>query len=279
MDILKNIFERASIRSYEPEPAAATELEEVRCAGEAAEALTRVEMRFHLRTHDEIGKEVKGLIGNYGKTVLAPNYIVLASQEGDGYLTDAGFRFEQMILEATRRGLGTCWVGSLFKEASLRSCLGLDDSWRVLVLTPIGHSAEPTFLSQALRSLSRSSTRRPIKEIFFWQRHGASLPFHVSTDDRIASIMEATRWAPSWMNKQPWNFILTGRECLVYKTRLHDREGKDYHVLDCGIAMLHLHLAAKALGFHGQWELGTFEVPGEPDAQPIGRYPLVIGSS
>jgi nitroreductase len=279
MDILKTISDRISIRSYEPRPAAAAELEAVRRAGEATEALTHVEMQFHLRTHEEMGKEVKGLIGDYGKTIRAPHYIVLTSREGEGYLTDAGFRFEQMMLEATGRGLGTCWVGLLFKEASLRSCLGLDDSWRVIALTPIGHPADPTFVSRALRSMARSATRKPIEQLFFWQRHGAALPFHVFTDERMIRIMEATRWAPSWMNKQPWNFILNGRECLVYKKQPHDREGKDYHLLDCGIAMAHLHLAAKALGLSGQWDLGNFEVPGAPDAQPIGRYPLMIEGS
>jgi nitroreductase len=279
MDILKAISDRISIRSYDPAPAAMTELEAVLRAGEAAEKLTPAEMRFHLRTHEEMGKEVKGLIGDYGKFIRAPHYIVLTSREGGGYLTDAGFRFEQMILGATQRGLGTCWVGLLFKEASLRSCLGLDDSWRVIALTPIGHPAEPTLVSRAVRSLARSATRKPIEQIFFWQRHGAALPFSIFTDERIVRVMEATRWAPSWKNKQPWNFILTGRECLVYKKLPHDREGKDYHLLDCGIAMAHLHLAAKVLGLSGRWELGNFEVPGAPDARPVGRYPLMIESS
>ncbi len=276
MDILKTIFDRISVRTYEAEPASAAVLEEVRRAGEAAEALTQAEMKFHLCCHDEMGKEVKGLIGNYCKTIVAPHYIVLASREEDGYLIDSGFRFEQMILEATRRGLGTCWVGLMFKESSLRSCLELDKSWRVIALTPIGLSADPTFLSQALRVLARSSTRRPIEQTFFWKRHGDGLPFHTFTDDRLTSIMEATRWAPSWMNRQPWKFILTGRECLSYKTRPHDREGKDYHLVDCGIAMAHMHLAAKSLGFSGKWELGPFEVPGASDARAIGRYPLII---
>ena len=78
------------------------------------------------------------------------------------------------------------------------------------------------------------------------------------------------------MNKQPWRFILTGREVLVYKKKHQDREGKDYHLLDCGIAMSHLHLAAKTQGFVGRWELGKFEVPGMPDAEPIRRYPFTI---
>ncbi len=274
MDILNTITSRISIRSYDPQAASETELEAVRRFGEGAEALTPVEMQFHLRTHEDMGKEVKGVIGDYGKTIRAPHYLVLAAREDDGYLTDAGFRFEQMVLEATRMRLGTCWVGLMFKEVSLRSFLGLDDSWRVIALTPIGRPADPTFVSRTLRSMVRAATRKPIEQIFFWQRHGGALPSGVVADERIGRIMEATRWAPSWMNKQPWFFILTGRDVLVYKKRHQDREGKDYHLLDCGIAMAHLHLAAQAMGLGGQWELEKFDVPGEPDAEPIGRYPL-----
>lgn len=231
---------------------------------------------FISATHDDMGKEIKGLIGDYGKTIRAPHYFVLASREGDGFLTDAGFRFEQMVLEATQRGLGTCWVGLMFKESSLRAFLGLDEGWRVIALTPIGHAADPTFVSRVLRSLARSATRKPIEQIFFWQRHGAALPSSVLADGRISRILDATRWAPSWMNKQPWFFIFTGREVLVYKKKRQNREGKDYHLLDCGIAMAHLHLAARDAGFDGRWELGKFEVPEMPDAEPIGRYPLII---
>jgi hypothetical protein len=76
------------------------------------------------------------------------------------------------------------------------------------------------------------------------------------------------------MNKQPWRFILTGRTILVYKKKHQEREGKDYHLLDCGIAMANLHLAAKAVGMGGRWELGKFGVPCEVEAEPIGSYML-----
>jgi len=192
---------------------------------------------------------------------------------------DAGYRFEQMILEAIRRGLGTCWVAGLVKETSLRIALGLEESWRVVVLTPIGRPTDQSFVSRALRVAVRSSTRKPPGQIFFWQRHGASLPASVLGNERLMRVLEATRWAPSWANKQPWRFILTGREVLAYKQMRQVKEGKDYHLLDCGIAMVHLHLVAIATGMGGRWELGGFEVPGAPDAEPIGRYLLESVSS
>jgi nitroreductase len=277
MDIVEVIFRRISIRTYLSYPAGPAELEAVRRAGEAAEALTGSEMRFHLCTEEQVGREIKGIIGDYGRTIRAPHYLVLSARECDGCLTDAGFRFEQMVLDATARGLGTCWVGMMFRESSLRAALGLDASWRVIVLSPVGRPADPTFTSRMLRRMAGSAGRRPIEQLFFWQRHGRVLPAEVLTDSRLARVLEAARRAPSWMNKQPWRFVLSEREVLLYKLKQQDREGKDYHALDCGIAMCHVHLAARALGIKGRWELATFEVPGAAEAEPIGRYVLETG--
>ena len=249
-------------------------LEEVRLAGEHAEALTNTEMKFLLVTDAQMGNEIKGLIGDHGKTIHAPHYIVLASREQSGYLTDAGFRFEQMVLEATRRGLGTCWVGLMFKESSLREVLGLDPSWRIMVLTPIGPLMEQSLAMRAMRVMAGSKARKPIDQLFFWQRHNAPLPAAVLADEKLIQVLDAARRAPSWMNKQPWRFILTNTEIMVYKMKQQEREGKDYHFLDCGIAMANLHLAAKALGREGRWNLDSFDVPGAAEAEPVGRYVL-----
>jgi nitroreductase len=274
MDIQEVISRRISVRTYQAEAASLDELEAVRCTGEEAEALTQADMQFHLCTDAHLGKAITGIIGNYGKTIQAPHYLVLAARECEGYLTDAGFRFEQMVLSATERGLGTCWVGLMFKEATLRSTLGLDDSWRMIVLTPLGRPMGNSFKNRVLRALGGSKGRKPVQELFFWQRHGEMLPALITSDQRLMQVFEATRWAPSWMNKQPWRFVLLDREILVYKVKQQDREGKDYHRLDCGIAMCHLHLTAKALGINGKWELGTFKIPGVPGAEPIGKYIL-----
>ncbi len=274
MDLGTTITRRISIRTYQPDPAPAELLNAALRAGEHAEALTRSEMKFLLCTDARMGKEVKGILGDYGKTIHAPHYMVLAAKECEGYLTDAGYRFEQMVLEATRQGLGTCWVGLLFKEATLRATLGLDASWRIMVLSPIGIPITNSMVNRVMRSLVGSTGRKPIAELFFWQRHGTALPGTVLSDAGLVQIMDATRWAPSWKNAQPWRFVLTCKEILCYKFKQQDREGKDYHRLDCGIAMCHLHFMAKEVGIQGRWEPGTFEVPGASEAEPIGKYIL-----
>lgn len=88
MPIQSLITQRISIRNFHPEPAPLAVLEALRLAGEQAEALTPVEMRFHLCAAGRINKDIKGILGDYGKTIHAPHFMVLASREG--YLTDAG---------------------------------------------------------------------------------------------------------------------------------------------------------------------------------------------
>ena len=129
-------------------------------------------------------------------------------------------------------------------------------------------------MNNLMRTLAGSKGRLPIDQLFFWQRHGQPLPPEITSNQKLMQIFDATRWAPSWRNEQPWRFILRDREILVYKLRKQDREGKDYNRLDCGIAMSHLHFASKELGINGQWELGTFDVPGAPEAEMIGKYVL-----
>jgi nitroreductase len=274
MNIIEAISRRVSIRKYLPEPADDKILESVRLAGENAETLTGADLRFMLRADEGMGCQVTAGFGDYGRLIRAPNYIFLAARESAGYLADSGYRFEQMVLEATRRDLGTCWIGGMFKEPPVRDALGLDDSWRIVALTPIGYPAGPGMISRTLSALTGSDKRKTFSEIFFWQRRGEPLPERIIANDRLVQMLEATRWSPSWANKQPWRFILREREILVYKQAAQIKEGKDYHLLDCGIAMAHLHLAGRELGLGGRWELAEFEIPGASDAEPVGRYIL-----
>ena len=135
MDILEAITRRVSVRRYLPEPVSPSDLENVRLSAVAAEALTEAELQFHICPEQQISQSM-GFIFGIGN-IRAPHYLIITAKEVNSYLVDCGYRFEQMILEATR-GLGTCWIGGNFKESAIRSALGLDQSRRVVAITPIG---------------------------------------------------------------------------------------------------------------------------------------------
>ena len=71
--------------------------------------------------------------------------------------------------------------------------------------------------------------------------------------DWVNICLEAARLAPSAVNRQPWSFDVQDDSITVFvRTR-----GLEFNVskrLDCGIAMLHLEIAAVDSGCKGEWE-------------------------
>lgn len=272
-DIFEVIARRHSVRDFLPDQVGVVSLAAIQRAGDTAEALTRTDMEFHLIAKGEtLEDEVRGILGDYGKVIVGPHYIVLSTREAKNYLLDGGYRFEQMILEATRRNLGTCWVGGWFREATLRTALGLAPDRRIIALTPVGLARQKRrLLTRVVGRVVQSKKRKPISELFSWEAVGQPLPDEVQRAH--TQLLEAARWAPSWANKQPWRFVLTPREILLYKQSRQIKEDKDYTLVDCGIVMAHLHLAARAMGREGSWDLDLDEVPGaRAKVEPIARY-------
>jgi len=92
---------------------------------------------------------------------------------------------------------------------------------------------------------------------------------------QVARLLEAVRRAPSWANKQPWRFVVHPREIVLFKEAKQLKEGKDYHLVDCGIAMAHLRLAGEALGLRGAWQLAEGRMQGAgSEAECVARYVL-----
>jgi len=116
----------------------------------------------------------------------------------------------------------------------------------------------------------------------------------VSKDD-IEYILEAAALAPSWANWQCWRYVVVTDEELKKKitvrewaakapliivgcadpSRSGEKAGKDYYMLDMGISMEHMVLAAHDLGLGTCWLGGQFdedvvrEALGVPDSHRI----------
>ncbi|MFA5605548.1 MAG: nitroreductase family protein, partial [Dehalococcoidales bacterium] len=75
----------------------------------------------------------------------------------------------------------------------------------------------------------------------------------------IKDAIEAARLAPSAVNRQPWGFNIEEDGITVFVRS----GGTDFNIsyrLDCGIAMLHIEVAALNAGIGGKWEF--LESPG-----------------
>lgn len=277
MNIIEAMEQRTSVRVYKSDKIARSILNTILEAGERAAPVSDAQLIFRL---DYEGTAVEqgmgGVLGDYGKIITAPHYAVIAGYESTRYLLEAGYRFEQLILEAARQGLGSCWIGGMFREDKIKQVLDLPQNSKVIAITPLGlplHDGIKGILGRVVRSAIGSTKRKPLDEMFFWETTGTPLPREILNNRFIMRWLEAVRRAPSWANKQPWLFLLRNDRIVLYKFDRQMKEGKDYHLVDCGIAMAHMHLAAQALGFPGHWDLSVADDPNiPPKGEAIACY-------
>jgi len=278
MDVLDTINRRISVRAFEPTCLSSDQLDHVRIAAENAPSLTSAELRVLVFADGSVVKNAMGgVMGDYGKVIVAPHFIVLAAKHCRGYLVDAGYRFEHLVLFATSQGLGTCWIGGMFRSQKMHEQLGISNEWEILALTPVGRPATvgaKGWLDRTTRQLLKSANRMPIDELVSWNQ-GEALPDVLRQNNSLMRWLDAIRRAPSWANKQPWRMSLDRTGLTIFKHGSQVKEGKDYHVLDCGIAMAHASLAGEALGLTGTWTLMDCE-GGSSSPCSIARYAFSV---
>jgi len=189
-----------------------------------------------------------GLAGSYGKIKGADVVIAfIGNTREPEYQAEVGYTGEGVILEATALGLGTCWVGGFFRPALVRQMLRLEKGERVLAVTPVGFTQETLSAEESVMAgLVHRDRRRPLNELVSGQnsREWAEW-FRIS--------LEAARLAPSAMNRQPWGFHVE-RDGITVRVGTKGPQWTISKRLDCGIAMLHLEVAAMSCGVAGSWE-------------------------
>jgi len=190
----------------------------------------------------------KGIIGSYGRIKNAPAFIAFIGDMDDPFVQEeVGYTGEGIILEATALGLNTCWVGGFFRPEIVASLIEVRSKERVLAITPVGYARESESLQEKLMTgFARSHNRVALSKLV------RGLP-RDRWPNRVGVSLEAARLAPSAANRQPWGFDVQDDGITVFvRTR-----GPEFSVskrLDCGIAMLHLEVAALDSGCKGKWE-------------------------
>ena len=267
MNIRSAIRKRISIRHYESRPVPEEILQHVVKSGENSVALDdSIRVRFHLIEEGRlVASRMTYLTGARFLFGSSPHFIIATSEEKPLFMLNMGFRMEQMILFATQQGLGTWWVGGMFTEERIGAFLGLEKGERVIVLTPLGYP-DTSFYGRMAHDVIELGAmnfgrRKPLSQIAFGTEWGSPLE---TEDKELLEALECVRLAPSWVNAQPWRFLVAGNEIIAVadaKGRYSSvRDGKHYYRLDVGIAMAHFFLAAREMGWSGNWRVTGFDL-------------------
>ncbi len=193
-------------------------------------------------------KVFKGIIGSFGKVKNAPAFIAFIGNMESSYVQEqVGYTGEGIILEAQALGLSTCWVGGFFKKRVVQSLIEINNTEKVIAVTPVGYAVKNLAFEEKLMTGFGRTHKRKELPMMVTGMNDAKRP------EWINKALDAARLAPSAVNRQPWLFHVEydGITVLVNSTKQGYGLSKR---LDCGIAMLHIEVAALSCGVSGQWQ-------------------------
>jgi len=238
------IFERKSRRSFHPRLPEEDKIARLETVCREFRPFSGARAEFIRQSPQSV---FRGIIGSYGRISGSPLYIALIGcPEPSNAEEKIGYTGEGIILEAIALGLATCWVSGFFRREGVREHIALANQERVFAVTPIGYAEERySFKEKLYRGFAGSRKRKSLPEIADGLE--AAAPWQ-------AKALEAARIAPSAANRQPWHFIV-GMSSITIRTDNPKDSNRFPKRLDCGIAMLHLELGARAMGVSGKWTL------------------------
>lgn len=177
MELLDIIIQRKSVRKYMDKPVEPEVLEKVMTAAQNAPSWKNGQCwKFVLVTDPHIKKSVIRLSSTFNQSWMGKEYAIIVAcgnpdesgfrNEQQYYMVDVAIALQNLVLEATSLGLGTCWIGA-FEEDKLKQLLKIPDTYRIVALTTLGYPAKKDGLvGNIAKNVVRRHTRKPLSEIF-----------------------------------------------------------------------------------------------------------------
>ncbi|MBE9508699.1 MAG: nitroreductase family protein [Chloroflexi bacterium] len=248
---LAAIQRRVSVRSYGDCPVDPALIERLLALAGAADHLTDTPPRVALVSGVERTRQVLTyMVGSYGLVRNPPCLLVgVLPKEGDEARLDLGYVLEQVVLEATWLGLGTCWVTGSYDAQRAGDAVGLSPGEVAAAVCALGYADEGRWgrlHSSTVRRLAGGHRRKPLEEIVF-SGHWGEPWSSGDADPKLVAALEHARLAPSATNRQAWRFIVRADCVALALVRPAPIDG--------GIVMAHFALASAALGREGRWEV------------------------
>jgi len=249
--VLDAIQRRVSVRSYADRPVERALLDRLLEFASGADRLTDNPPRIDLVSGVERARSILTyMVGSYGLVQNPPALLVgVLPQESDLARLDLGYVLEQVVLEATRVELGTCWVTGSYDAGRAAGAVGLSPGEVAAAVCALGYPTESGWgrlHSRIVRRLAGGHRRKPLAEIVFSGRWGRRWE-PAGADPKLVAALEHARLAPSASNRQPWRFVVRPSGVVLGLVRPAPIDG--------GIVMAHFALASAALGYEGRWDL------------------------
>ncbi len=187
---------------------------------------------------------------------------------------DVGRCLQKVVMDATRMGLGTCWIGPGADHASILQHLGdrFDpDQEQIICVCAVGYKS--SYIPLFLRVFNAQFKRRlPLSELVFADstfEHPADVTVDPFT--QFGRTFEICQWAPSSYNGQTTRCVVTSSGDEVPRVDFYTTTSSQYYApVALGIWSANWGMGCEALGIDGEFMILT--PPHVPNTLP--RYDL-----
>lgn len=172
---------------------------------------------LHIQLCLDDPKAFEGFMARVGKFSNVQNYIAMVGKDSEALEERIGYFGEEIVLEATELGLGSCWVAKSYNKGNCSRILHEEEKLVCVIALGYSDHVGVPHKTKPVEKLSRVKGEMPD-----WFRHG----------------MEAAQLAPTAMNEQRFLISLDG-DIVTAKPGF----GFDTKV-DLGIVKYHFELGA-----------------------------------
>lgn len=211
---------------------------------------------------------MNGCVGYKDYLIQAPCYLLILSEDKEHYLENAGFMGEDMVLKLTDLGLDSCWL-TVNDSAKLSDRLNIKDGLVPAALVAFGYEKAEADVSQRLDIINPSNVNLKartgyvapklyVEDSIYSEDMGISgNPEILHTYTDLYKGLISACCAPSFLNRQPYRFIIKGGKLILVS--LPDAEtGENDAALNIGIVMLNFYRTlTERSGVYGNWILGA----------------------
>ncbi|MEG0978535.1 MAG: nitroreductase family protein [Oscillospiraceae bacterium] len=236
MTDLQAINERSSRRTYLVIP---IESEKLLTLQKLISEINR-ESQLTIEIIENAGKVFSSLTKTYGMFNGVNTIISLKGEKSDEHLKEkTGYYGEKIVLEATKLGLGTCFVGATFDKKSPE--LNLKDNEELICVITIGNVPNGRNIFENIMYKIMHEKTKSIGEL---------ISCDVQLPDWIRDGIIAVQKAPSALNFQKVKFSFERGELRAYVMN-----ESLFNLVDLGIAKLHFEIAAG-----GKFSIGNYAI-------------------
>lgn len=215
-------------------------------------------------------------------TVNASEFLVAITPKAYDRLAiiEVGRSLEKIVMDATRMGLGTCWIGPGADQGSIVHHLGErfnEEEGRIICVCAVGYASR--YIPLFIRVFNaRLYQRLPLSALFFADPQ-LKQPLDVSAApyNRFGRTFEICQWAPSSYNGQTTRGVAVCRagEPRLERFDFYAVTGSHYYApVAVGIWCANWELGCEELGIQGHFAHLPAAQRGAQDEQALPRYDL-----